>query len=62
MTSPRRFRLAALVLERFGVSARLIPGSGGVFDVVADGKKIFDKHAEGRFPDEDELLDELDEL
>lgn len=25
----------------------------------ADGKLIFSKHAEGRFPEEDEVLDEL---
>jgi selenoprotein W-related protein len=55
-------RLAQLVLDRFGVTARLIPGSGGVFDIVADGKKIFSKHDEGRFPDEDDVLDELAEL
>jgi selenoprotein W-related protein len=34
-------------------------GSGGVFDVHADGKLIFSKHQEGRFPDEDEILSEL---
>jgi len=55
-------RLAKLVLDRFGVTARLLPGSGGVFDVVADGKKLFSKHDEGRFPDEDDLLDELGDL
>ena len=55
-------RLASLIADRFGISARILPGAGGVFDVVVDGKKIFSKHDEGRFPDEDDLLDELADL
>ncbi len=54
-------RLADLCKQRFGVEPKLIAGSGGVFDVVVDGKKWFSKHEEGRFPDEDELLDEIAE-
>jgi predicted Rdx family selenoprotein len=27
-----------------------------VFDVVADGKLVFSKHNEGRFPEPDEVL------
>jgi selT/selW/selH-like putative selenoprotein len=34
-------------------------GSGGIFDVLADGEVIFSKHREGRFPTEDEILDEV---
>jgi selenoprotein W-related protein len=54
-------RLAALLKDRFSVEAKLVPGSGGVFDVDVDGKRIFSKHDEGRFPDEDELIDEIGE-
>jgi selenoprotein W-related protein len=42
-----------------GVDAELIEGSGGVFDVVADGVNIFSKHDTGRFPDEQEIIDKL---
>lgn len=42
-----------------GVAARLIEGGGGVFDVVADGDLIFSKHSEGRFPEEDEIVEAL---
>jgi hypothetical protein len=28
----------------------------GQFDVVVDGRVIFSKHKEGRFPDHDEVL------
>jgi len=55
-------RLGELIKRRFAVEARLIPGAGGVFDVVVDGKKLFSKHDEDRFPDEDELLDQIARL
>jgi selT/selW/selH-like putative selenoprotein len=34
-------------------------GSGGIFDVIADGNIIFSKHREGRFPSGEEIVDEL---
>jgi selenoprotein W-related protein len=33
----------------------LRPGSGGVFEVVADGKLVWSRKAEGRFPEITEL-------
>jgi selT/selW/selH-like putative selenoprotein len=37
----------------------LVKGDNGVFDVVADGDLVFSKHAEGRFPEEEEILGAL---
>lgn len=37
-------------------------GSGGVFDVVADGKKIFSKWDAGRFPTNAEILKSIGEI
>jgi len=37
----------------------LIPSSGGVFEVVADGELIFSKQARGRFPEEAEVIGPL---
>ena len=37
----------------------MIEGSGGVFDVTADGKLIWSKHEKGRFPEHKEVLDPL---
>ena len=39
-----------------GVEARLVRGSGGEFEVTLDGRLIFSKRAEGRFPDPEEVL------
>jgi predicted Rdx family selenoprotein len=42
------------------VTPQLIAGSGGVFDVMADGTVVFSKHAEGdRFPEPGEVVGRL---
>jgi selenoprotein W-related protein len=37
------------------VEAKLKKGSGGIFDVVVDGKRVFSKHESGRFPEPGEV-------
>lgn len=34
-------------------------GENGVFDVVADGERIYSKHETGRFPRDAEILDAI---
>jgi selenoprotein W-related protein len=51
--------LAAAIKKACGVETKLIEGSGGVFDVKADGKLVFSKHETGRFPEDAEILDML---
>jgi selenoprotein W-related protein len=34
----------------------MIPSSGGVFEVTVDGKLVFSKKREGRFPADDEIF------
>ena len=36
-------------------SVKLVPGSGGVFDVEAEGATLFSKEEKGRFPEEGEV-------
>jgi selenoprotein W-related protein len=48
--------------KELGIDAELIKGRGGVFDVVADGKLVYSKHATGRFPEEDEVVEALRSL
>jgi predicted Rdx family selenoprotein len=33
-----------------------VPGAKSQFDVLADGRLLFSKQQEGRFPDTDELV------
>ena len=48
------------MLQERGVDAKATPGGKGQFDVVSDGKLVFSKHAEGRFPGETEVLNVLE--
>ena len=41
------------------MQAELIKGSGGVFDVTADGALLYSKHSTGRFPENSEVLQAL---
>ncbi len=38
-----------------GVDVELVEGSGGVFEVTADGEPIYSKAETGRFPDPGEV-------
>lgn len=37
----------------------LVPSDGGRFEVTIDGDLVFSKKAEGRFPEDDEILAKL---
>ena len=51
--------MAAVLKKRLGVESKLTAGSGGVFDVTADGELIFSKKSAGRFPETEEILGAL---
>jgi selenoprotein W-related protein len=51
--------LAAAIQRAHGIEPELIEGSGGVFDVTVDGKLIYSKFQTGRFPEDDEILQQL---
>ena len=52
--------MQAALKKKFGVEAKLIAGSGGVFEVTLDGEVVFDKYLVGRFPDHQEVIDEIE--
>jgi selT/selW/selH-like putative selenoprotein len=45
--------------KELGVTADVVRGERGVFDVLVDGKLIFSKHATGRFPDPAEIVEAI---
>jgi selenoprotein W-related protein len=50
--------MAQELLTTFGTSlgeVALIPGTGGVFEVRVDGKTVFSRQEQGRFPEAKEL-------
>ena len=63
---PRAVDMVSQLLATYGMplnrklSIALKPADKGVFDVVLDGKLIFSKNQQGRFPTVEEIRKELD--
>lgn len=43
------------MLREFGIAAEMIPSSGGVFEVIADGDLVYSKRATGRHAEPGEV-------
>ncbi len=62
---PRAFDLAKSILDAHGMafmkklSVSMEPGDHGIFDIVIDDQLVFSKDQEGRFPENDEIVDRL---
>ena len=44
------------MLNGKGVAASIVEGAKSQFDVLSDGKLVFSKQQQGRFPEEDEVV------
>ena len=51
--------MADEIKASLGVETKLIAGSGGIFDVVVDGKTVYTKSKTGRFPNPGETVEIL---
>lgn len=64
---PRAVDMVNELLATYGMplnrklTVSLKPADKGVFDIVLDGKLIFSKHQQGRFPTMDDLKNQLDQ-
>ena len=58
---PRALSLRDSIKNKFGAEAKLIEGSGGVFEVTLNNSLIFSKKELGRFPNENEVENILDD-
>ena len=52
---PRAEELKQRMEKELKAQVKLIEGEKGIFDVSVNGKMIFSKHKEGRFPTWDEI-------
>jgi len=48
--------VSAEISDATDLVAKLVAGSGGVFDIRCDGKLVFSKFSERRFPAPGEIL------
>ena len=46
-------------MERTEHQAEIVEGAKSQFDVLADGRLVFSKQKEGRFPEVDEIISSL---
>ena len=44
------------MLNDNGIAASAVEGAKSQYDVISDGKLVFSKQREGRFPEDDEVL------
>ena len=54
--------LAAQIKTQLEIDSRLVPGSGGEFEVVVNGDLIYSKRSTGEFPDEQSLVTAIEQL
>jgi selT/selW/selH-like putative selenoprotein len=53
--------LQAAIKEKYGVTADLKEGYGGVFDVTIDSALVYSKHTAYRFPEHTEIFQKIEE-
>ena len=56
----RMKREAAEILERYGITADLREGAGGIFEVSIDGKTVYSNQTTYRFPTDEEIFEHID--
>ena len=47
------------MLKGNGIAAMVVEGAQSQYDVFSDGELVFSKQREGRFPEDDEVLELL---
>ena len=47
------------MLNSNGIAASIVEGAKSQYDVLSDGELVFSKQREGRFPEENEVLELL---
>ena len=45
--------------KNLGAEIELIAGSNGVFDITVDGRMIYSKFEQGRFPQSQEIINRI---
>ena len=55
-------RLREELQNKFSADVEILEGSGGVFEVELNGNSIFSKKELGRFPNENEVIDLIEEV
>jgi selT/selW/selH-like putative selenoprotein len=52
--------LQAAIKEKYGISAQLREGVGGIFEVSINGSTVYSNQETYRFPENEEIFDKID--
>ena len=52
--------MQAAIKEKYGITAHLKEGFGGIFDVAIDGTIIYSNRTTYRFPTNEEIFEKID--
>jgi Rdx family protein len=52
--------LQAAIKDRYGITAHLLEGMGGIFEVSIDGRVVYTNETTYRFPSNEEIFAEVD--
>jgi selT/selW/selH-like putative selenoprotein len=52
--------LQAAIKDKYGITARLREGAGGIFEVSIDGRTVYSNQETYRFPENEEIFAKID--
>ena len=54
--------MQAAIKNKYGITANLRDGVGGIFEVALDGKTVYSNQETYRFPTDEEIFEKIDAL
>jgi selT/selW/selH-like putative selenoprotein len=52
--------LQAAIKDKYGITATLVEGAGGIFEVFIDGTTVYSNQTTYRFPENEEIFAKID--
>ena len=52
--------MQAAIKQKYGMTAELVEGAGGIFEVYIDGRTVYTNQTTYRFPSDEEIFEQID--
>ena len=52
--------MQAAIKDKYGITATLVEGAGGIFEVFIDGTTVYSNQTTYRFPENEEIFAQVD--
>ena len=52
--------MQAAIKDKYGITATLVEGAGGIFEVFLDGTTVYSNQTTYRFPENEEIFAQVD--